>query len=188
MPLTSSESIPRIVTPETMHYIQHVIKETITPSWINSVPHNYGDANAGTIKADEWRILSTVYLPIALVILWGDLNRFPPLEGSYNLKVLDHTMSLFQAVTLICQYTMNPKHVAMFCNFMKEWVDDLYTVHPHTKKHQKRTNIHISFHLYEFLLLFGPVISWWCFPFEHLIGVLHNINTNDKIGGGYYYL
>jgi hypothetical protein len=76
MPLTSSESIPRIVTPETMCYIQHVIKETIIPSWINSVPHNYGDVNAGTIKADEWHILSTVYHPIALVILWGDSNRF----------------------------------------------------------------------------------------------------------------
>ncbi|KAE9382827.1 hypothetical protein BT96DRAFT_845020 [Gymnopus androsaceus JB14] len=38
-------------------------------------------------------------------------------------------------------------------------------------------------HIYDFLLLFGPVISWWCFPFERLIGALQKINTNDFVGG-----
>ena len=135
MPLTGSESTPKIVMPTTMQHIQHVIKETITPSWINSMPYNYGDVNAGTIKADEWCILSTVYLPIALVTLWGDSNGSLPTEGSHLLKVLDHTMALFQAVTLVCQYTMNSRHAVKFCNLMKEWVDNLYVLHPHTKKH-----------------------------------------------------
>ncbi|KAE9396172.1 hypothetical protein BT96DRAFT_825122, partial [Gymnopus androsaceus JB14] len=44
-------------------------------------------------------------------------------------------------------------------------------------------NIHMANHIYNFLKLFGPVISWWCFPFEHLIGVLQKVNTNDHIGG-----
>ncbi|KIK58710.1 hypothetical protein GYMLUDRAFT_74769 [Collybiopsis luxurians FD-317 M1] len=26
-------------------------------------------------------------------------------------------------------------------------------------------------------------MSWWCFPFEHLIGALQKVNTNDHIGG-----
>ncbi|KIK53384.1 hypothetical protein GYMLUDRAFT_77481 [Collybiopsis luxurians FD-317 M1] len=26
-------------------------------------------------------------------------------------------------------------------------------------------------------------MSWWCFPFEHLIGTPQKINTNDHIGG-----
>ncbi|KAE9383260.1 hypothetical protein BT96DRAFT_844312 [Gymnopus androsaceus JB14] len=26
-------------------------------------------------------------------------------------------------------------------------------------------------------------MSWWCFPFEHLIGALQRINTNEHIGG-----
>ncbi|KAJ7783918.1 hypothetical protein DFH07DRAFT_727790 [Mycena maculata] len=45
------------------------------------------------------------------------------------------------------------------------------------------TNIHAAFHIYDFLLLFGPIISWWCFPFERLIGVLQRIKTSDQIGG-----
>ncbi|KAE9407462.1 hypothetical protein BT96DRAFT_809392, partial [Gymnopus androsaceus JB14] len=44
-------------------------------------------------------------------------------------------------------------------------------------------NIHAAGHIYNFLLLFGPVLSWWCFSFEHLIGALQKINTNDHIGG-----
>ncbi|KAJ7193740.1 hypothetical protein GGX14DRAFT_378717 [Mycena pura] len=46
-----------------------------------------------------------------------------------------------------------------------------------------RPNVHIAFHIYDFLVLFGPVISWWCFPFERVIGFLQKINTNDHIGG-----
>ncbi|KAK0493798.1 hypothetical protein EDD18DRAFT_1077960 [Armillaria luteobubalina] len=49
--------------------------------------------------------------------------------------------------------------------------------------HKKRPNVHAAFHLYNFLLSFGPVISWWCFPFECLIGSLQKINTNYHIGG-----
>lgn len=183
MPLSSSDSIPKTCTPATLEYIQHVIKATDTPSWINSVPHNYGEASAGSIKADEWRILSTVYLPLALVTLWGDENGAPPPEGSYFLKVLDHTMALFQAVTLVVRYTMTNKRATQYRNFIREWVEGLHTLHPHTVEHADRANVHASFHLYDFLLLFGPVISWWCFPFERLIGVLQKITTNDMIGG-----
>lgn len=182
MPLSSSDGVPKMSTAITMRHIQQVIRETTTPSWINSVPSDYGDAHAGTIKADEWRILSTVYLPIALTTIWGDEDGNPPPEGSHALKILDHTMALFQAVTIVCRYTMNQERVKMYRNFMKDWVDGLY-LHPHTKKHAKRANIHASLHLYDFLLLFGPVISWWTFPFERLIGTLQKINTNNNVGG-----
>lgn len=183
MPLTSSTSFPKTTTAGTLKHVQKVIKETVTPSWINSVPANYGEHSAGSIKADEWRILSTVYLPIALVTLWGEQNGSPPEEGSHFLNILDHTMALFQAVTIVCRYTMNAERATKYRNFIKQWVDGLYTYHPHTMKHRRRPNVHASFHIYDFLLLFGPVISWWCFPFERLIGTLQKINTNYQIGG-----
>ncbi|RDB18859.1 hypothetical protein Hypma_014527 [Hypsizygus marmoreus] len=183
MPLNSPDAVPKTCTTETMQYIQDVIKTTSTPSWIHSVPANYGEASAGSIKADEWRILSTVYLPIALVTLWGDQDGASPPEGSHFLKLLDHTMALFQAVTLVVQYTMNTAHAGRYRDFIKVWTDGLHTLHPHTKEHKNRVNVHAAFHIYDFLLLFGPVISWWCFPFERLIGALQKINTNDIIGG-----
>ncbi|KAF8220661.1 hypothetical protein L208DRAFT_1332587 [Tricholoma matsutake] len=179
----SGNIIAKTVTPETIQHIQHVIKETTMPSWINSVPINYGEVNAGMIKADEWHILSTIYLPIALVRLWGDENGSMPTKGSHFFNILDHTMALFQVVTIVCQYTMNIDHATKYRNLMKQWVDGLHLLHPHTKKQKLRPNVHASLHLYDFLLLFGPVILWWCFPFERLIGTLQKIKTNHYVGG-----
>jgi hypothetical protein len=175
-------SLPKVTDMHTIQYIQRVIKDTVTPSWINSVPSNYGENNAGTIKADEWRILSTVYLPIALVTLWGDRAAAND-PNSYLHSVLDHTMALFQAVTLVCRYTMNLRRVTAYRTLMKQWIDNLFDVHPHAKDHHLRPNVHASLHLYDFLISFGPVVNWWCFPFERLIGTLQQINTNEKVGG-----
>ena len=75
-----------------------MIKTTDTPSWIHSVLLNYSEASAGIIKAGEWRILSTVHIPIALVTLWGD-EEFP--DQPHFLRLLDHSMALFEAVTIM---------------------------------------------------------------------------------------
>jgi len=168
---------------DALEHIRHTIKTTITPSWVNSVPYNYGDARAGTIKADEWRTLSTLYIPLALISLWNDDDGSPVASNSYTLRVLDHTMALFQAVGLLCRYTMTPERAMCYRTLLKTWIQDLHAVHPATKKQKCRDNIHAALHIYDFLLLFGPVASWWTFPFERMIGALQKINTNDGIGG-----
>jgi len=170
-------------TPETLSFIQHVIRYCTTASWLNSVPKNYGESNAGTIKADEWRTLSTVYLPIALIILWGDDDGCAPPSDSFLLKAIDHTMALFQATIIACRYTVTSARAEAYQKYYNQWVGNLHTLFPHTREGTARPNIHAGQHIYDFLLLFGPVISWWCFPFERLIGALQKINTNDFVGG-----
>ncbi|KAE9387234.1 hypothetical protein BT96DRAFT_792614, partial [Gymnopus androsaceus JB14] len=100
-PLSSAAHILRTGTPETLSYIQEVIRETQKPSWLDVVPKNYGEAKAGSIKAGEWRTLSSLYLPVALIIRWGDNDGCAPpndeSESGLLLKALDHTMALFQA-------------------------------------------------------------------------------------------
>ena len=164
-----------------------MIRETVTPSWLNSVPKNFGDAKAGSIKADEWRTLSTIFLPIALVTLWGDVNGSAPSEDDSEsgllLKALDHSMSLFQATILVCRHSMTTARASKYQQYVSMWIDGLRTLFPHTREGRIRPNIHAANHIYDFLLLFGPVMSWWCFPFERLIGTVQKINTNDHIGG-----
>jgi hypothetical protein len=167
-----------------------VIRETVTPSWLNSVPKNFSDAKAGSIKADEWRTLSTVYLPIALITLWGDADGSAPAddesESGFLVKALDHTLALFQATILACRHSMTPSRALAYRKYHATWVDGLRTLFPHTREGRIRPNIHAAGHIYDFLLLFGPVMSWWCFPFERLIGTLQKINTNDHIGGKFF--
>lgn len=147
------------------------------------MPKNYGDVKAGTIKADEWRTLSTIYLPIALIILWGDKHTLASQEPDVLRKVLDHTMSLFQATILVCRYSMTSSRASAFRDYIDTWVNDLRTIHPHTREHAPRPNIHAAGHIYDFLIRYGPILNWWCFPFERLVGALQKINTNDHIGG-----
>jgi hypothetical protein len=149
-------------------------------SWINSVPSNYGEANAGSIKADEWRTLTTIYIPIALILLWGDQPKY---EAEQLGAMLAQSMALFQAVILVCRYTLSKDCAEAFCLFLKQRVEETTSIHPHTDEHNARTNIHAAFHIYDFIILFGSIMAWWCFPFEHLIGTLQKINTNDHVGG-----
>ena len=67
-----SDNIPlKVVTLEVMQRIRDVVCDTVTPSLISSGPYNFGDASAGTLKADEWHTMSTIYIPLALVSMWG---------------------------------------------------------------------------------------------------------------------
>ncbi|KAE9385592.1 hypothetical protein BT96DRAFT_791764, partial [Gymnopus androsaceus JB14] len=100
-PHDSSDFIAKTGDEQTLNWIQRVIRDTIRPAWVDSVPKNFGEKSAGSVKAAEWRTLSSLHLPIALVIRWGDADGSAPpeddSEAGYLLKVLDHTMALFQA-------------------------------------------------------------------------------------------
>ena len=96
------QSILKITNPEVMQRIKQVIVESVTPLWLGSVPLNFGHATAGHLKADEWRTLATVYLPIALIDLWGcDIST-----QSRNQALLNHTMDLFCATCIVRLRTM----------------------------------------------------------------------------------
>ena len=61
----------KLTTIETLQHIKNVIADTMVPSWVGSVLQNFGDVAAGTLKADEWQTLGTIYLPLALISIWG---------------------------------------------------------------------------------------------------------------------
>jgi hypothetical protein len=153
----------------------------VTPSWLNSVPSNYGDSAAGTIKADEWRTLATVHLPLALISLWGgdQVEECPDGSAAKLRAILDHTMLLVAVVSLACRRAINKTRADEFLQNLTKYIEGLKALHPNLPY---VPNHHAAFHIYDFLLLFGPVRSWWCFPFERLIGHLQRLPSNHKFG------
>jgi len=170
-PLSSpNKPPPPISTPEVMTRIRLVIRNMATPSWLGSIPHNFGDAAAGTLKADEWWMMATVYLPIALISLWGKGTVHASHSAATWLKqILDHTLDLVSAVSLARMRTMTESWMDAYRCYLISWVSSLNIHHPDA---DHRVNNHMAFHIYDFLRLFGPVRSWWCFLFEQLIGQL----------------
>ncbi|KAG2050009.1 hypothetical protein BDR06DRAFT_892699, partial [Suillus hirtellus] len=156
------------------------IRDTSVPTWLGSVPSNFGEASAGTLKADEWRSLIMVYLPISLVSLWGAGTSHSSDELAVRLKVvLDHTMELVGALYIACARTMTARRAKVYRLYISGYVGKLKEIHP---TFSLRPNHHASFHLYDYLLLFGPAHSWWSFPFERLIGILQRLPVNHKFG------
>ncbi|KAG5222640.1 Glycoside hydrolase family protein [Salix suchowensis] len=146
-----------------MAHIQSVIKNTVMPLWFDKPPQAFGEAAMGKLKADEWRSMSSIYLPLALVSLWA--------------RVLKWTRIRIVNITGRRTTTMQTAEVYRQC--ISDWTKQFYEVFPTATL---RTNLHMAFHIYEFLLLFGPAYSWWTFPFESLIGVIQRTKSNHKQG------
>jgi hypothetical protein len=144
---------------------------------LNSVPSNCRSASAGTIKTDEWRSLITVYIPIALVNIWGAGTLHPSDEISILLwTILDHTRELVCAVYLVCAWTATPDRAHAYHSHIVCYVTNLMKVHI---TFALCPNHHAAFHIYNYLLLFGPAHSWWCFPFKYVIGILQQSITSQ---------
>ncbi|KAF8832959.1 hypothetical protein BDN67DRAFT_862199, partial [Paxillus ammoniavirescens] len=54
-------------------------------------------------------------------------------------------------------------------SYVCTWLSRLKTIHLSINYHP---NGHMAIHIHHFLLSFGPVCLWWCFPFECLIDQL----------------
>lgn len=178
--VTPSPPIPKTGTPEVMECIREVIKNTSTPSWLHSVPYNFGASQAGTLTADEWRSMASVYLPLALVKLWGHATPATSQDAGHFQDVLVHSMALFSAVRLACLHTMTHERQEAYRANMIQYISGLSLELYRTS--DPRPNHHMALHIYDFLKIFGPVRGWWCFPFERLIGLLQRQPINHKFG------
>lgn len=161
-----------------MEEIWSDLEKTVTPSWMTSVPTNLGKVSHGKLKADQWRVLGTVHLPLSLTRLWGSIDPDDP-RSLRCRKIFDVTMSLLSAVRVATSHTMTAEDADTYLQHMLDYLNGIKTLFPGYKLHP---NHHMSLHIHEFLLLFGPVHSWWTFPFERLIGVLQRMSHNYQIG------
>ena len=155
---TENQQPDRIVTTEVMDRIAQVIEELDAPSWLGSVPKNFGQASAGTLKADQWRTLFTVHLPLALISLWGEGTKHrSTFEASRPRDNLDHFMKLVNCILLSFSRKINPRRAEEYRTNIKDYIANLPGLYPHVTA---RPNHHIAFHVYDFMNLFGPAHSW----------------------------
>ena len=155
--------------------IRDNIVNMLWPSWLTSVLSEFGSAK---LKADQWRVLGTTFFPVSLVSFWSVVEAGNP-RSERCRQILDVTMSLLSAVEIACSRVTSEKHADLYLENMHSYLSGLKGLFP---DYSFRPNHHMALHLHEYLLLYGPVHSWWTFPFERLIGILQRISTNYKIG------
>lgn len=142
------------------------------PSWVSSVPAEFGSQGSGKLKADQWRALGTIHLPVAMAMLWSK-------SDDRHKQLLDVTFSLVSAIIVACSHVTSQKHAEMYRQYMNNYVEGIKVLFPDLKH---RPNHHIALHLHEYILQYGPIHSWWTFPFERLIGIVQRIPNNGKDG------
>ena len=153
----------------------------ITPSWLTPIPTNLGEANHGKLKADQWRTLGITYLPVSLVLLWdsGSPDALDDHRSQQCRKLLSVTPSLISAIIIASSRTTSQKKADLYFYHMSSYVKGLRELFPH---YRFRPNHHMALHLGEYLRFYGPIYSWWTYPFERLIGILQRIPNNFQNG------
>lgn len=94
-------------------------------------------------------------------------------------------MSLVSAVIIATSTFTSPEAADVFLEHMLAYLNGVKTLFPDYNLHP---NHHMALHIHEFLHLFGPVHSWWTFPFERLIGALERMPHNFKPGQCFFVL
>lgn len=103
-------------------------------------------------------MLITVYLPITLVNLWGASTSHSSPELIARLRtVLDHTMELVSAVYIACAQMMTARRAQAYRSYIVSYVGKLKEIYPTSLL---CSNHHAAFHIYDYLLLFGPAHLW----------------------------
>ena len=92
--------------------------------------------------------------------------------------VLANIMHFAIAMIVMCRYSVSKTSAALYCRHLEAHMDGLKILFPGFGV----PSYHISLHIYDFLLLLGPVRSWWCYPFERLIGKLQRMLHNHRYG------
>lgn len=116
---------------------------------------------------------------ITLVPLWGSATT-PPLYQ----RILENFVYLAIAVDLAARRSMDHDRAELFDSNMLAYLRTLRELFGHDLV----PNHHLSLHLRDYLLFFGPVHGWWAYPFERYNGIIQRLNTNNKIGTLLLYL
>ena len=155
-----------------------------TPSWLTSVLTNLGEPSHGKLRADQWCTLSTTYLPVLLIWLWDRLDDDNK-RSQQCKKLLEVTLSLISAVIIASSRTTSWEKADLYLHHMQNYLKGLRKLFP---QYWFLPNQHMALHLAEYLKFYGPVHSWWTFPFEHLIGMLQHIPNNFQNGQFFLFL
>ncbi|KAH8913786.1 hypothetical protein BT69DRAFT_1234047 [Atractiella rhizophila] len=77
--------------------VRSSISSVYSPTWIERPPSNLSSASHGKLRADVWFSLFTVFLPLILVVRWGNVK-------SYRFY-WENFAALFSITNIACSYS-----------------------------------------------------------------------------------
>lgn len=152
--------------------INNLLPRIHIPSWVKQAIPVLGKASFGKLKADEWRSLFTIQLPLIMIPIW---SRKDHVKTSL-LKNFCHLVSL---INLALRQELTLEMISSYRHHIKNYLQGSIELFQHC---QPTPNHHMAIHLADCLENYGPVRSWWSFPYERLMGSIIKSTHNNHQG------
>ena len=163
----------RIISSDLLSSIREASLNMILPTWMTKLPSMFGTASAGSVKADQWRVIATLYAPLVLIKEWHG-------SGDAEKRVwLAITTDLMSAVYACSSHTVSDESIDLYKTHILSYLSKVKT---HFAMHRWVPNYHAALHIIQLLKEYGPAYGWWTFPFERMIRELQNVPNNSRIG------
>lgn len=163
----------RVINSALLLKIHDAAQAMVLPTWMTRLPRTFGVASSGSVKADQWRVLATLYAPLVLIREWHAAR-----DGEDARVWLEATTDLMSAIYACTSHTVSKDSIDLYKQHILSYLN-------HLKSHFKCKwvpNYHASLHVIALLEDYGPAYGWWTFPFERLIRELQNVNNNSRLG------
>ena len=152
-----------VLTNSDFDVMEETVSNIVTPNYVGRMPLKIGSSFAG-FSADQWKNWVTIFSPIALkdVLPANDLKCW---------------LLFVRACSLLGRRTITVDVISQADNFLTEFCNQFLILYGPTGC---TPNLHLSLHLKECLLDYGPVHGFWCYSFERCNGCLSKFHTNNK--------
>ena len=152
-----------ILTKVDMTAVEERVQAFNSPYAVGRLPRKVASKFAG-FKADQWRNWTVIFSEVAL-------------KGILPLPYFNCWQKYVKAIKLLCSHAISRANIiaadALLQAYCKEF-EQLFGSEACT------INMHKHLHLMKCMFDFGPIYSFWCFPFERFNGQLESYHTNSK--------
>lgn len=155
-----------------LQHINSFLPRIHIPTWIKRAIPVLGKASFGKLKADEWRNLFSIQLPLVLIPKWSGHDQVK----TSLLQNFCHLVSLFN---LALKREITAEHIRKYCYHIREYLESSVILFQHCTL---TPNHHMAIHLADCLERFGSVRAWWSFPYKRLMGNVLKACHNNHIG------
>lgn len=161
-----------ILGKEVMEALEADASSLTLPSWLVKAPDNWGTAQHGSLKADEWRTVAFVSLPITLPRLWNT-------SGPRFQAILRNLFTFVGALRIAFSYSITEEKCVFFRDQWFAFLTEYKILYPTSTI---VPNFHMIGHLPDILQRWGPSTFWRGYPFERYNGMIQNLPSNMKFG------
>ena len=164
------DGYPCIFSEELLLQIRDCLSNAIIPTGIGRPPKNLGNKSHGKLKADQWLILFTVFLPLILPELWLAS------ENQFHRNLLDNFADLVTCTNIICSHSTTEAAADAYLEHYIRYRQSSAQLFPNVGS---RPNHHYAMHNGDLLKFWGPLIKLGEFGYERHNGSLQKIKTNQ---------